>query len=256
MWERSFIKNNAKIALTGRYWTAFAVCLVAGLLGGGTGGGINFNFNLGEMTSAQYYFSSDPYHTYLDPDFFLMLLVALLGALIAVTIAFALSFFLGNPIMVGKARFFIHSRNGYSDFGNLFSTFRTGQYLNVVKGMALRTVYTFLWSLLLIIPGIIKGYAYSMVPYILAENPNLNPRRALEISEAMTQGEKMNIFVLDLSFIGWNLLGALCCGVGVLFVNPYVEATYTELYGVLRYKAISQGICHPTELGDIPYAQQ
>ena len=120
--------------------------------------------------------------------------------------------------------------------------------------MFLRDVYLFLWTLLLIIPGIIKGYAYRMVPYILADNPNIGAARAIELSDQMTKGEKLDIFVLDLSFLGWILLGSLACGIGVLFVNPYVEATNAELYAALKDKAYRNGLCTPAELGE-GYAQ-
>ena len=95
-------------------------------------------------------------------------------------------------------------------------------------------VKVFLWSLLFIIPGIIKSYEYCMIPYILAENPEIEMDRAFEISRKMTKGEKWKIFVLGLSFIGWYLLGLLCCCVGTIFVDPYSEATYAELYQVMR----------------------
>mgnify|MGYP006295230481 CR=1 FL=1 len=87
---------------------------------------------------------------------------------------------------------------------------------------------------MLIIPGIIKSYAYRMVPYILAENPKIGHRRALDLSNKMTRGEKWKIFVLDLSFIGWFILGALFFGIGVFFVQPYYDATNSELYIKLK----------------------
>ena len=109
--------------------------------------------------------------------------------------------------------------------------------MNVVKIMFWRELKIFLWSLLFVIPGIIKSYEYSMVPYILAENPHISSERAFELSKKMTRGEKWKIFVLDLSFLGWRILGVLCCCVGEIFLQPYVEATYAELYQVMREKA-------------------
>ena len=83
---------------------------------------------------------------------------------------------------------------------------------------------------------------------ILAENPTLTGMRAREISDAMTDGEKLEIFVLGLSFIGWFLLGALCCGVGTLFVTPYQQATFAELYAVQRQKVLDAGLATAEEL--------
>ena len=103
-------------------------------------------------------------------------------------------------------------------------------------------------SLLLLIPYVIKSYQYGFVKYLLADNPQLKGTRARQLSTMLTNGEKGSIFVLDLSFIGWYLLGALCLGLGHLFVNPYYEATRAELYIFLRERAIQNGLIDPREL--------
>ena len=102
------------------------------------------------------------------------------------------------------------------------------------RKMWLAAGWLFLWTLLLIIPGIIKMYEYRFVPYILAENPDLNHNRVLDLSREMTAGEKMNIFILDLSFLGWFILGALFFGIGILFVQPYYDSVNAELYYKLK----------------------
>ena len=93
---------------------------------------------------------------------------------------------------------------------------------------------TLLWLLLLIVPGVIKAYEYSMIPYLLAENPNLSASQAFSLSKQMTTGQKMDLFVLDLSFLGWIILGLICCGIGILFVLPYPEATRAKVYLILK----------------------
>ena len=83
-------------------------------------------------------------------------------------------------------------------------------------------MYIFLWSLLFVIPGIVKSYSYSMVDFIKAENPSLPANKAIEMSKIMTDGYICNLFKLYLSFIGWNLLSVLTFGIlSILFVNPY-----------------------------------
>jgi len=149
---------------------------------------------------------------------------------------------------VGGQRFFVRAAQGASNMGEIGFAFRNN-YKNILIVMLWRGVLLFLWFLLFIIPGIIKTYAYRMVPYILAENPGINHRRAIELSEAMTAGQKWNMFVLDLSFLGWYLLGFLACCVGMIFVAPYVHATGAELFLSLRRNAIDSGICGPGELG-------
>ena len=91
-----------------------------------------------------------------------------------------------------------------------------------------------LWLFLFIVPGFIKAYEYSMIPYLLAENPNLSADEAFSLSKQMTTGQKMDLFVLDLSFLGWIILGLICCGIGILFVLPYPEATNAEVYLILK----------------------
>lgn len=94
-------------------------------------------------------------------------------------------------------------------------------------------MYTVLWSLLFIIPGFIKSYSYRYVPYILAENANLNPKETISKSMSLTNGHKWDIFIFDVSFFWWNILAFITFGVSNLFVAPYIEATNTRLYKVL-----------------------
>ncbi|MBQ2067167.1 MAG: DUF975 family protein, partial [Clostridiales bacterium] len=105
-----------------------------------------------------------------------------------------------------------------------------------------------LWSLLFLIPGIIKSYSYFMVPYIAADNPELPSSRVFEISKQTMKGEKWNLFVLQLSFILWHLGCLITCGFGYLFLTPYLEATYAELYACLKTKAMREGIIAEGEL--------
>lgn len=98
----------------------------------------------------------------------------------------------------------------------------------------LMELYIALWSLLFVIPGIIKGISYSMAPYILAENPHLTPSEALKQSKEMTNGYKMDLFILELSFIGWILLGAITFGIAYVYVLPYMQATFTNAYYELK----------------------
>ena len=104
-------------------------------------------------------------------------------------------------------------------------------------------------SILLSIPYIIKTYSYRMTPWILADNPAIGYRRALQLSKVMTRGHKWNIFVLDLSFIGWYLLGFLACCIGTIFVIPYVYAVQAELFAVLRTESVASGQCTMEEFG-------
>ena len=95
-------------------------------------------------------------------------------------------------------------------------------------------LYTFLWSLLFIIPGIVKGISYSMSLYILAENKGKPALECIEESKRMTDGHKMDLFILGLSFIGWILLGYVTCGIGYIWIIPYMEAAFVNAYNSLK----------------------
>ncbi len=98
----------------------------------------------------------------------------------------------------------------------------------------LTSLFTVLWSLLLVVPGIIKAFAYSQAMYILAENPTIGAREALKQSEDMMRGHKMELFVLSLSFIGWYLLSVITFGIALIWVGPYVNATMASYYKYLK----------------------
>ena len=135
--------------------------------------------------------------------------------------------------MVGNKGYFLKNHDENPELNEIFKGFK-GNYLNVVKIMFLMNLKILLWLFLFIVPGIIKAYEYSMIPYLLAENPNLSASQAFSLSKQMTTGQKMDLFVLDLSFLGWIILGLICCGIGILFVLPYPEATRAEVYLILK----------------------
>ena len=165
------------------------------------------------------------------------------GSVIAALVGIALRIFVLNPLKMGCRAFFKTSAESpHQKMNDLGLGFRNGNYGSVVKTMFFRDLYTFLWSLLFIIPGIIKAYAYRMVPYILADNPKMDTSEAIALSRKMMDGQKWNAFVLDLSFLGWYLLGALALGIGTLFVHPYKFSTDAQLYLVLRGASSEAGL--------------
>lgn len=115
---------------------------------------------------------------------------------------------------------------GFKDYGRILGT------------MLLSSVYQFLWALLLIVPGIIKGYSYALTPYLLKDHPELKFNAAIEESMRLMSGNKMRLFLLDLSFIGWFLLGLITFGIAFLWVTPYWNtaraAFYEDLMSDLR----------------------
>lgn len=102
----------------------------------------------------------------------------------------------------------------------------------------MQTLFIALWSLLFVIPGIVKAYAYSMAYYIKADHPEYTWKQCLDASQGLMMGHKAELFVQDLSFIGWLFVGALCFGVGTLWVLPYIEAARAQFYqSLVNYQA-------------------
>lgn len=120
-------------------------------------------------------------------------------------------------------------------FEALLNGFKDGKYGKLLGGYWLVVLFTFLWSLLLYIPGIIKAISYSMTSYILMENPDMPVMDAIEKSKEMTNGHKMDIFVTYLSFIGWGILSAFTFGIlAVFYVGPYMNLTMAGIYDTLK----------------------
>ncbi|MGN0684848.1 DUF975 family protein [Subdoligranulum variabile] len=172
----------------------------------------------------------------------------IVASLIGLALAVLWSVFIASPIVVGRCRYFMESRQSPSPFSTVFSVFQT-PYLNVVKVSFLTGLKIFAGMFLLLIPGIYWSYCYALVPYLLAENPYLTTTRAMELSKEMMYGEKLHYFVLELSFIGWNLLCILTFGIGFFFLAPYQSATFAEFYAAMRAKALSMGMTTTQELG-------
>ncbi len=213
MWSRATLKSRAKAKLFGSYWPIVLVSFIFLLVSGS--GGSSDTSELSEYADT------------LPPEVIATILTTIL---ILSLITILLSIFVFFPISVGCRRYFINLENGTATYGDMLCAFREN-YWNVVKIGVLHGLYIFLWTLLLIIPGIIKSYAYRMVPYILAEDTGISSSKVFNLSSDLMDNNKFASFVLDLSFLGWELLSMFTLGIlGVFFVNPYVCLTETELY--------------------------
>ena len=134
-----------------------------------------------------------------------------------------------GPLSLGLAQMFLNIVRGQkAEIGDIFNGFKN--FLNSFLLALLNWIFTALWSLLFIIPGIIASYRYSMSFYILADNPGMDANTARVRSIEMMKGNKWRLFCLDFSFIGWYLLCALTFGILTLWVAPYHETARTEFY--------------------------
>lgn len=171
------------------------------------------------------------------PVAFIIGIGVFLSIVIALAVAIGIVFeaLVLNPVKLGSSRFFRRNLEEPASLDNLMFAFRN-HYKNVTKTMFMRDLYIFLWSLLFVIPGIIKAYEYRMVEYILSENPEMNYNDALALSSKMMKGNKWNTFVLDLSFIGWDILSSMTFGIlGIFYVEPYKKSTDAALYEAIKY---------------------
>ncbi len=263
MINRSELKSKAKAAFKGKYWWTFAACLVVSaitaFLGGGrlVGTGLigpSFTLQLSDLGGHNHDLGSDYY--YIDAEItdalaaFLMIFAVILvfAVGIASVVGAVKSIFILDPLGVGLKSYFLKNRENKADFKDVFAGFTSGKYLSTVGTLFTTKFLVFLWSLLFIIPGIYHKYVYWLVPYICAENPGVSASDARRLSRIMTDGYKLEIFVLELSFLGWRILGGAII-FGNHFVEPYVQATYAELYAELRDRAFSSGKISREELG-------
>ena len=223
MWTRAMLKTNARAALKKNYVNVVIASLIFAFISGAFGSSSAGNrgassLNAGDLSKELIAF-----------------LTMLLGIIIILGIIWILlTIFIFNPLKVGVQKFFIENHYSNSGLSSLLWAFKTN-YSNTVKTMFLMQVYLFLWSLLFAIPGIIKGYSYRLVPFILADNPDMDPDDAITLSREMMNGQKFEVFVLDLSFFLWWILSSITFNiVGILYVFPYIYATDAELYLAIK----------------------
>ena len=139
------------------------------------------------------------------------------------------------PLAWGYITFFLRIiRDENLDYGHLFDGFN--QYFRIFLAELLRGIYILLWALLLIIPGLIKEYSYAMTEFILKDNPEMSGEEAICESMRLMQGHKMQLFLLDLSMIGWLILSFLTLGIGLLFLMPYNYTAHAHFYEDLKAK--------------------
>lgn len=248
MWDRKELKKRGKAAFMANYWKCVLIGILLVMFVAGTsvstGGTARSGMNgiTGSGTSAvselQIAIAENQLREAMqDPAFRSALVEVLAGFSVLLFTAWlictCLRLLVFNPIEVGCRGFFTRNTEAPAGMDEVKTGFQT--YGRTVGAMFLRDLFLFLWCMLCIVPGVIKRYSYRMVPYILADDPTIGARDAITLSRQMMNGHKWNTFVLDLSFIGWDLLSILTMGLlGVFYVNPYQFSTDAELYQVLK----------------------
>lgn len=230
MWNRQELKARGKDAFKRNYWPCVGVAFILGILTASSGSSARGGSDNGESLKNVFQNASDSMG--ISVGALIGIIVGIIG--VGLVIGLVVSWFVKNPFEVGCRSFFLKNTMENATFGCVMDGFR-GNYGRVVVTMLLRDLLIFAGTLLFVIPGIILTYSFRMVPYILAENPNVEATEALKMSREMMLGNKWNAFVLDLSFLGWILLTICTCGIlGIFYVNPYIYATDAELYQAIK----------------------
>lgn len=267
IWTIRDLKKKARKLLKNCYWPAVAVCLLTTMLTGWIGSaGIGIGRIQAENASGLE--MSEQRMRELKDDLkdrnpiaeykisivqkqlnLLVFVFAVTASIVIVVLGLLVIFCIGNPVKVSSKRFFMCNRKRTANIGMILYVFRNHYTMHVTAAMFYRTVSIIGHGLLLIVPGIIKHYEYSLIPYILAENPTMQYKRAAQLSTKMSEGQKMAMLKMDLSFLFWEIAGIFSLGlVSVFYTMPYREFAKAGLYEVLRQNALADGVCDSTEL--------
>lgn len=217
-------KEKALNALRGNWGIAILASLIASALGA-SDGSVSFGGSIGGGGSSSG--GSDA----MMPEELVSIIVGVGIAIILFSIAISVALLVvSGPVWVGYSKFNLDliDDSKSKNIGTLFSGFKILKTAFLAK--LLQNLYVFLWSLLFVIPGIVASYKYAMAGYILAENPHMSAKEALEQSKRIMDGNKLRLFSLDMSFIGWHLLCILTFGIGYVWLAPYIEASHAAFY--------------------------
>lgn len=233
MWSINELKQKGKIALKANYWKSVLCAFIISLLTQGTT--IYSRFNSTSDNTQQKIDEINQSVNNLSQSekamaAGLVLLTVAGFSLIIICITLVVKIFLLNPLQVGCYGFFNDNvRNGDASLDSLTTGF--SNYGHTFVTLFLRDIFLLLWTMLFIIPGIIKAYSYRMVPFIVRDDPDLSPTDVITLSREMMDGNKWRAFLFDLSFIGWVILGLLTFNlVNIFWTNPYRQNANAALY--------------------------
>lgn len=209
-------RARARQVLSGNWLLSALVVLVAGLLGGSLTSGSSLSIDLSDLGDL---------NVQLSPA-----VVAAMAVMLNIGFVFGLvSFLIGGTVKLGYCRYLLDQQDGSPlKIKTLFS-----QFFQFSKGFCLDLligIFTLLWMLLFIIPGIMAAYSYAMAPFIQVEHPQYGARECIKRSKELMRGHRWELFCLELSFFGWALLSIFTLGIGAIFVNAYSSAAKAAFY--------------------------
>lgn len=236
--NRAAIKKDARafIGQDTRWWKMFLAMLPYMLLTGGVSVGVSFAETIVSDSDL-----AESYTVSMGTNILAILLI---------------------PFAIAIAGYFLNHIRGFNPSWQ--SLYKEGfdSYGSYLKTGFVTYLVIMLWSFLFIVPGIIMGLAYSQVYFIVHDNPALSPKQARDLSRRMTEGFKGDLFVLGFSFIPWAFFVCITCGIGMIYVLPYMQTVSAMYYENLKSYALATGKVRPEELGlmpvpqygDVPYA--
>lgn len=229
MWSIRDIKERGRIAFKANYWRSVLSAFLLILLAGGTAASSSSQVSDSSGQTLQNDFNALP-----EEEKLIIAGVVLGSVALIIVISIILKLFVFNPLEVGCYRFFRKNvENTSTDLGAIKEGFSA--YGHIFVTLLLRDIFLFLWTILFIIPGIVKSYSYRMVPYIIKDNPELTARDVITRSRQMMNGNKWRAFLMDLSFIGWFILGILTLGLlNIFWTDPYYYSAGAALYLELK----------------------
>ncbi len=262
MFDRTFVKREAKKILRDNFLVAILMCLITMILVGDIKDNYKFNISVdmsnkytqaekergnpllkkgyiinfdNGVTDKDFIYSQNedyvnsPFFTRFNEGFLILFPASIFIVLAFIRLIISIAML---PVKVGQNRAFLDVyRTGENlDIKNLFYYFKNGNYGNITVNLILKYIVIFLFSLLLIIPGIYKSYQYYFIDYILSDDPTLKFKEAKEISIKMTDGIKWDLFIFEISFVGWAFLSIIVFGLGFFILVPYIEASRARLY--------------------------
>ena len=226
MMKSKELRAKAWNSLKGKYWLAFIVLLVTGVLCSIGNGFITLTQNITDLINMV-----DP--SEMDSTMELGAAVLSTAASAIGVVGVLVSIFITNAATVGCTHYFIKNTDSKPSFADAFSGFKV-KYRRNIGTLLVMGIKLALWSLLFAIPGIIKSYEYAIIPYILADDAEISSKAAFKKAKEMMKGNKWRLFKLNFSFIGWEILCVLTLGLGTFFLLPYINAANAEFYAELK----------------------
>ena len=254
--DRKELKQAGKNLFQKNYWYSVLVVFLMFLSGTGTSFSPSFNFSYttsgSEGDPFEELFGGGDFEYFLEEFIETPIFIAIFIIVIAtIVVASVLGYFIFNSFRCGGIRYFLKSRKNQAvQIHEVFENLKDKTNLNIAKVTFFRDLSVFLWSLVFIIPGIIKSYEYWAIDYILAVRPDIDKDEAKRLSTVLMDGNKWRLFELSISFIGWELLSVFTMGLlNIFYVTPYMQATFVEFFSEIRLEALAKGII---TLNDIP----